>query len=236
MAEPEPEVETLAILRDITAAEGVEIDDRLERRTPRASDHSRKFRPGERSRHDEREVSSHGRQWRQGVMSGHEHGGVDQDGEGQLSRRTGRPDLQLVPLRAVDLADSTEGLSTQDQQRGPAGCEPRARIGPRFELFFEVKSGQDRLDNSLQPEEVAIADQAQASWSFVGERLTGLRQVDIGDLEVVDLEIAVGLVMSLDRKQARDQALSKGVGSLADRVLDADRRLGRRGFHGRQSP
>ena len=132
VAEAEPEVEALAILGDVAPPEGVEIDDRLERRAARPTDDARQFGPGEGPRDDQREVASHGRERRQRVMAGDQIRPSHQDAERQLGRRARTSEVQRVEPGPIDLADPAQRGPRRAGARPSAGREPGGSARPRL--------------------------------------------------------------------------------------------------------
>ena len=179
---------------------------------------------------DEREVARDGRERAAAAGScGTSSARSMQDAELQLGRRAG---ARGARGRRAGRGRPRRGSPGASRPASSSAARPGAksgtstRAGPRRSPSTWSRAEQG-LDHPLEPEEVAPATRASRVGSS-GEGLAGPGQVDVGDLEQLGVGVAVRLVVPADRQQARDQALPEGVLALAARMLDPDRRRGRR--------
>ena len=208
-------------------SERIEVLDRFQRRAGRADHGLGQFGPGQIACHDQREVADHGRERRQRSMPGHQLGLLS------TGHRT-----RARPPCTPRAARSPRAASGRPRPGSPGGCRPAAarrhgrgrragsRPGATSSGAVDVEPVEQALDDPLEAPEVAAGDERQPG-RLVGQGRAGARQVDVGDLEQLGVELPVRLVVQAGRQQAGDQALPQGVLALAAGVLDPQRRHGR---------
>ena len=135
-----------------------------------------------------------------------------QDVELEFGRRAGTAQFHGFELAWVNLTHVPEVSLAKQQFRGAAGCEQRDRHAPRGEWRGNVQPLQNRLDDALEPAEIAARHEGQPR-RLVGQRFVGSGQIDVGHLEERRVGVAVRLVVP-----ARQAGWESGSGAARSRA------------------
>ena len=145
------------------------------------------------------------------------------NGELDLGRRAGATELECRELIGIDLAHVTKVNVTQQEPGSATGCEQCHLDRLSSQGRGNVQSREERLDHAFDLPEVAATDQGQPG-RLVGEGLVRAWKINMGNLEQLGIEVAVGLVVPANRQQAGNQALPQRDLPFAAGMLDPERR------------